>query len=81
MISYKADDIVQAFQKAGVRRGDTLFFTGRLFAVGRLQEAASGEDFCRIYLESILRVIGSEGTLVVPTYTQQVGRFGEKYVH
>jgi aminoglycoside 3-N-acetyltransferase len=33
------------------------------------------------FYDGVRSVIGSSGTLVVPTFTQQVGRFGVAYVH
>jgi aminoglycoside 3-N-acetyltransferase len=81
MKSYSTDDITTALKDTGVQEGDLVFFALRAFTVGRLKGAYSKEVFCRMYLDSILNVIGDEGTLVVPTYSQQVGRFGLPYIH
>lgn len=81
MTSYSPKDIVRAFREAGIEAGDTIFLSCFLSSLGRLEGASSKEIFCASYLSSIFEVLGSSGTLVVPTYTQQVGRFGVPYIH
>ena len=49
MKTYEPKDIVAAFKEAGIRRGDTVFFTARMLVVGRLKDALKKEDFCQAY--------------------------------
>ena len=81
MVTYTEEDIVRALRSVGIGSGDTVFFTARMLAVGQLEGVVSNAQFCQAYLDAIFEVIGDAGTLVVPTYTQQVGRFGVPYFH
>ncbi len=81
MKSYSKSDIIRVFKQLGVKTGDTVFFTARIAVVGRLADAHSADEFCRIYQQAIFEVIGPSGTLVMPTHTPQIGRFGLDYIH
>jgi aminoglycoside 3-N-acetyltransferase len=52
-----------------------------MYTVGRLEGCKTTQSYNEAYLDALLKVIGDQGTLVVPTYTQQVGMFGLPYVH
>ena len=81
MIHYASADIAQALREVGIQKKDTVFLSARFSSIGHLNGVVSSHDFCQKFLNSIFEVIGESGTLVVPTYTQQVGRFGVSYVH
>ena len=72
-------DIVRAFRALGLRGGDIVNVHSRLHAVGRVVDAATAEIPER-YLSALREVIGAEGTVVVPTYTTAVGRYGKPFV-
>lgn len=49
--------------------------------LGRMEKVQSKEDLCKNIHEAIEEVIGDEGTIAVPTFTQQIGFHGFDYVH
>ncbi|MFH0909113.1 MAG: AAC(3) family N-acetyltransferase [bacterium] len=81
MKTYSRNDVLVALREVGVKKGDTVFFTARMFVVGRLEGVGNQEAFNAAHLACLQEAVGPKGTLVVPTYTQQVGRFGEAYHH
>ncbi|MCX6985405.1 MAG: AAC(3) family N-acetyltransferase [Lentisphaerae bacterium] len=66
---YSRDEIISALKGLGAQKGDNLFMHSNMGFFGRLKDAASQEDYYRIFKESILEVIGSEGTMVVPVFS------------
>lgn len=81
MKSYSAGDISRALIDVGIKRGDLIFLSVRTFSLGRMVECKSKDELNRSIFDAIFEVIGDSGTLVVPSYSQQVGRFGLPYVH
>ena len=81
MRSYKPGDISKALMEVGVKKGDCVFFIIRVFSLGKMEGCKSKEDLNQSILNAIFGVIGEGGTLVVPTYSQQIGRFGLPYIH
>jgi len=81
MKSYSIEDVSCALEKARVKKGDLVFLSMRVFSIGRLEGYNSREAFNKAYLDAIFDIIGEKGTLVVPTYSQQIGRFGLPYIH
>ncbi len=75
------NEIKNALLNAGVRVGQVLFVYSDLGKIGKVAEVKSRDDFCLAYFQSILEILGSEGTLVVPTYTTQIARFDLEFVH
>lgn len=78
---YSANDVTQALRAVGVREGDTLYLSTQLFGLGPMAGATDSKSLCQGIYDGILGCIGASGTLVVPTYTQQVGRYGLPYIH
>lgn len=58
-----------------------MYLSTRLFGVGRMTGVRTRTELLDAYLAALLEVLGPGGTVVVPTFTQQVGRFGVPYVH
>ena len=72
-------EIIEALRQAGIREGDTLNIHSRLFTVGLLRDVTSASDIPGVYLRAFQEVLGSSGTLVVPTYTTSFGRLGKPF--
>ena len=71
--------IKEALQAVGVEAGDGLLVHSALQYLGRpTGERSSEQSGIEIYLEALLEVLGSEGTLVVPTFNFGFAR-GEPY--
>lgn len=81
MKSYTKEDLVEAFRAVGLQAGDLVYLSTRLLGVGRMVGVQTRQEFLEAYFDAVMSVLGAQGTLVVPTFTQQVGRFGVPYVH
>lgn len=72
---YTRDDLLRAIESVGIRAGDTVSLQvslGRLgMPLGVERNYAALSNFT---IDAFLEALGSEGTLVVPTYTYSIGR-------
>jgi aminoglycoside N3'-acetyltransferase len=78
MADYDADDMVRALGRAGLRRGDTVLFHTSLGLLGLPRGVVDQESLNRLFLECARRVLGPEGTMLVPVYTYSLCR-GETF--
>ncbi len=81
MNRYSRQDVSQAMIEAGVGRGDTIYLSTQLYGIGMLTGARNSVDLAAGFVGGVRDVIGPSGTIVVPTFTQQVGRYGIPYIH
>jgi aminoglycoside 3-N-acetyltransferase len=73
--SYSRADLESAIRSVGIARGDTLSLQVSLGRLGLMHDYPV--DFAAIanaVIDTFLDVIGTEGTLLVPTYTYSIGR-------
>ena len=63
------DDITEALRSVGLVKGDVVMVHSDLRTFGRLGDFKDRNSFLEAILNSFIEVIGSEGTLIVPTYT------------
>ena len=73
-------DIVTALREVGAEDGQVIYLQSDLRTPGFVKGVKCQDEFCKVYLDAILEVIGSSGTLVVPTYTTQVARYDIDFV-
>jgi aminoglycoside 3-N-acetyltransferase len=66
---YSKKDIFDALRKIGISKGDNILIHSNLGFFGKLNEAENSEDYCKIFTNTILDIIGIDGTLIVPTFT------------
>jgi len=66
---YSENNLVSAFKAAGLASGDTVFVHSGIGFLGKLKNCSTSADMNRVLADSIRQVIGSGGTIVVPTYT------------
>lgn len=66
---YTKEDIVSTLKSLGLGVGDAVFLHTNLGFFGRLKDAKSADDLCSAFYEAIISVIGTEGTIVVPSFT------------
>lgn len=78
--AYGEADIADALSAAGLGRGDLVFLSTQLYGLGPMRGVKSQEEMSAAHYRALRSVIGDEGTLVVPTYTPQVGRYGLPFV-
>lgn len=73
-------DLTEAFSVIGLEEGDIVYLSTQLYGMGPLADAPSRLEYLDAIFSALYSVIGARGTLVVPTFTQQVGRFGVPFV-
>lgn len=66
---YTKEDIVKALKQVGLNREDSVFIHSNIGFFGKLKDCYDKDAYCRTFVECIFEVIGSEGTLVVPTFS------------
>ena len=66
---YSKSDLVKALKKIGLKEGNLVFIHSSMFHLGRLENGNSSENISRIVFDSFFEVLGTNGTLLVPTYT------------
>ena len=74
-------EIRESLLKAGVGVGQVVFVYSDLGKIGKVSEVKSRDEFCQVYFDCIFEILGSEGTLVVPSYTTQIARFDLDFIH
>lgn len=66
---YEFKDLINGFKHIGIKEGDTLFCHSNIGFFGRLKDAETSEQTVKSILDAFFEVLGSTGTLVVPSYT------------
>ena len=66
---YTIQDIVKALLKVGLQKGDSVFSHSNLGFFGKLEHENDKDSYCNAFRKAFFEVIGSEGTLVVPTFS------------
>ena len=74
-------EVEAALAAVGIASGDVVYVHSALHKLGPAHEMSSRQAYLDIFLEAFRSVLGRDGTLVVPTFTTQVMRFGIDYVH
>lgn len=71
---YSGEDIVNALRKLGLMHGDMVYFSTGFGFIGKAKAAESSEDLNQLFFDSIREVLGSEGTILIPTFSYTFGR-------
>lgn len=66
---YTIDDLKEGLKSVGIKQGDIIFTYVSFGLLGRLKDSKSSGETCQILFDSFRKILGSEGTLLVPTYT------------
>jgi aminoglycoside 3-N-acetyltransferase len=69
-VGYTADDLVTLFERLGVEPGTVVYVISALWRVPGYD--GEPETLARTYYEALRRVVGDEGTIVVPTHSQNL---------
>lgn len=75
---YTREDMVAAVRQCGIEAGDIVSLQVSLGRLGLPKGASNYEEIANLVIDAFMEVLGSQGTLVVPTYTYSIGR-GEVY--
>ena len=68
--------LINQIESLGVSKGDVVFLTADLLRVGYFR--GNAEETLKDWVEILMDVIGDEGTLVIPAYTETFFRFSSK---
>ena len=69
-MNYISQDLIGAFHDFGIRKDDIILVQGNIKVIQCLQEFYEKRiESCDIIYNSIFEVIGSSGTIIVPTFT------------
>lgn len=63
------NDVESALREVGLREGDVVMVHSDVGSFGKLGDIKNKNEFLKSILDAFLSVIGSKGTLIVPTYT------------
>ncbi len=71
---YSGEDIIEALEGLGIMVGDIVYFSTGFGFLGKAEGVQSSSDLNKLFYESIRKVLGPEGTILVPTYSYTFGR-------
>ncbi len=66
---FTKEDIEKSLQKVGLVKGDSIFIHSNIGFFGKLKDAATPQEYYRLFKSAILNVLGPDGTIVVPVFT------------
>ena len=75
---YTEAELIQAIRNVGIQEGDVVSLQVSLGRLGYMKGGWDMKNLSRLVIESFLKVLSPEGTLLVPTYTYSIGK-GEIY--
>ena len=70
--------IIDAFQKIGLERGDVVFTHANLALFGLIESVSSRNDLYRLWLTLFCDYLGNDGMLVVPAFTYSFNSIDDK---
>ncbi|KZL01858.1 MULTISPECIES: AAC(3) family N-acetyltransferase [unclassified Pseudovibrio] len=71
---YSKSSLTAALDLLPVEAGDTLFIHSNIGYFGRPDGVSNGDELCELFFDSLMQRLGSNGTLVVPTFTYSFPR-------
>ena len=69
MFDYDIKQLKKSLKRLGLKKNDVVFCHSNLAYFGKLKEANNKNKLCSIFFNTLFKIIGSEGTLIVPTFT------------
>ena len=69
LFDYSYEDIVNCLNNVGLKNGDKIFIHSNIGFFGKLKDTNDSSKYYESFKNAIFEIIGSEGTLVVPTFT------------
>ena len=79
MQKYSINDLEIGLRKVGLKRGQIVYINSEIYKLGVLKEAKNKKDYFKIFFDTIYKIIGKSGTIVVNSYTFQTLRYGKKF--
>ena len=71
---YSKEDILQALKAVDIKSGDTVFVSTSLGMLGLLEGAKSNRELNQAFFDSLVEILGKDGTIIVPTYSYTFGK-------
>lgn len=71
---YTTQELINALREVGVKQGDVVLCHSNVPLLGYPETGRSGSDMCKAVLNAFDTVLGSRGTLVVPTFSYSYGK-------
>lgn len=81
MKTYSSKDLYLALKRVGLRKGDTVYINPEIYKLGNLKDAKKRDDYYTIYFDTIFKILGKTGTIVINTYTFQTLRYNKRFVY
>ena len=72
MHDYTSSEIKDTLLKVGISLGDTIYCHSNIGLFGYIKDYKSKRQICEEFYNAIFNIIGSKGTLIVPTYTNHI---------
>ena len=69
MVDIALRDLVKAFKKLEIKKGDSIYLMPELYRLGKLQGVFDSFTFYKTFIDEILKQIGPKGTLSMNTFT------------
>ena len=69
VIDYSINDLRSCLRNMSLNKGDVVYCHSAIGYFGRISNCSNSDALCEMFYDSILEIIGSTGTLIVPTYT------------
>jgi aminoglycoside 3-N-acetyltransferase len=66
---YTFEEIVSSLKQVGLKKTDSIFTFSNLGFFGKLKNSETSTQYCEAFKDAIFEIIGSKGTLVVPTFS------------
>lgn len=72
MNTYTHSEILEAYKKLGVRKGGLVFFETDLACLGMFEDVSDSETVPAAHFNAVMGLLGNEGTIIVPTFTNSL---------
>ena len=69
MFDYSLKDLLYSLKKVGLRKKDNIFIHSNIGLFGRMKDGKNKEKILKLFYSAIKKILGSKGTITVPTFT------------
>ena len=69
MFDYSELDLKNKLVKLGIKKGDIVFCHSNIGFFGKMKNCKNKDQLCKTFFKIIFKIIGTKGTLIVPTFT------------
>lgn len=80
MKTYNINQLKTTLIKLGLKSNDNVLLVSELFRLGNLEGVSNSEEYYSKILNSVLEIIGSNGTIFTNTYTFDRSRLNKNFV-